>query len=158
MLSVRKTTDVCFLGGGNSPERGVTQLMSVTVVHSTRYGSMPVVAKCLSSAPKASSFCIITSAPKCYQPEMWHGFCTPTHDPMVGSRDQSFSYLFTYTHVTHWQEICKRCRREASRRRLATNPCHRFLRRWDISLGAKVGGKTLKCHWWLCGSLVCTIC
>ena len=32
-----------------------------------------------------------------------------------------------------------------------------FLLRRDASLGATVG-QMLKCHWWLCGGLMCTIC
>jgi len=54
MLSVRKTTGVLLW---DFPERGVTQLMSVTVLHSTCYDP-PVVAKCLSSAPKHHHFAL----------------------------------------------------------------------------------------------------
>jgi hypothetical protein len=52
---------------------------------------------------------------------------------------------------------CNTHPREASCRLLPTDTWYWYLPHWEISVGA-MAVKILKCHWWLNGGLMCTMC
>jgi hypothetical protein len=68
-----------------------------------------------------------------------------------------FPPIWTPQKALGWQVVCSRGKPEASCHSLAAKTWTVILLRQDTSVHAVVG-QVLKCQWWVCVCMVCTIC